>query len=187
MKQGKILKKTPIHGLFIVNKPFYLDQRGFLQEFLRVNEFEIEGFNFKPVHAAISCSLPKVLRGIHTEAWSKLILPLTGKMFAAFVDVRVDSPTFLKVHTMVFDNQRLDTPRTPVLIPSGVGNSICVFGSDPVFYVYLNQDYWEPSKAKGIAWDDPDLAIDWPIKNPVISERDKNNPRIREIFPEIFK
>jgi dTDP-4-dehydrorhamnose 3,5-epimerase len=54
-------------------------------------------------------------------------------------------------------------------------------------YFYLIDEYWDDSKARGVAWDDPDLNIKWPIKNPILSERDKNNPTLRETFPEKYK
>jgi dTDP-4-dehydrorhamnose 3,5-epimerase len=54
-------------------------------------------------------------------------------------------------------------------------------------YFYLIDEYWDDTKARGIAWDDPDLKIKWPIKNPILSERDKHNPTLRQLFPEKFK
>src|SRR3972149_10717874 len=179
--------ETPIPGLVIINKPIYVDERGSLQEFLKNSEFKREGHLFHGEHAAISCSLPGIIRGIHTEEWNKLIVPITGKMFAAYADTRINSPTFGKVFTYEFDNTKPKTKRTALIIPSGVGNSICVVDDQPVYYVYLNSEEWESSKAKGIAWDDPDLNINWPVKDPIISERDKNNPRLRDVFPEKFK
>jgi len=53
--------------------------------------------------------------------------------------------------------------------------------------MYLVDEYWNDSKARGIAWDDPDLAIDWPVKNPILSDRDRKNPTLRERFPDKFK
>jgi dTDP-4-dehydrorhamnose 3,5-epimerase len=59
-------------------------------------------------------------------------------------------------------------------------------GDEPVHYVYLVDEYWDNSKAQGIAWDDPDLAIEWPVNDPIISERDNKNPTLRELFPDKF-
>ena len=54
-------------------------------------------------------------------------------------------------------------------------------------YFYLIDEYWDDAKAKGVAWDDPDLNIKWPIKDPILSERDRSNPTLRQSFPEKFK
>jgi dTDP-4-dehydrorhamnose 3,5-epimerase len=53
--------------------------------------------------------------------------------------------------------------------------------------MYLVSEYWDDTKAKGIAWDDPDLAIDWPVRKPILSERDKTNPTLRQLYPRKFK
>jgi len=182
-----VFRETPIPGLILINKPIFLDDRGFLEEFFKESEFKRLGHSFRGVHAALSVSKPGVIRGIHTEAWKKLIFPISGYMFGAYPDTRKDSPTFGKVYTMEFDNRKLNSQRSALIIPPGVGNSICVIGNEPVFYIYLNEQEWEPSKAKGIAWNDPDLNIKWPVKNPVISERDKNCPTLRQVYPDKFK
>ncbi len=60
-------------------------------------------------------------------------------------------------------------------------------GKESVDYIYLVDAYWDGLDTRAIAWDDPDLNIKWPVENPVISERDKNNPRLKDLFPEKFK
>ena len=76
--------------------------------------------------------------------------------------------------------------RQLLYIPVGFANSICVVGDEPVNYIYLVDQYYTGQDTRAIAWDDPDLAIDWPVKNPIISERDQNNPKLRDLFPEKF-
>jgi len=178
--------ETPIKGLVVINKPINTDNRGFLQEMFKSSEYKLHGFEYNPLHAALSGSKPNVLRGIHTENWAKLIMPLTGKMFGAYADVRPDSKTFGKVFTMEFDNRDLYAQRKILLIPPGVGNSICVIGNEPVLYMYLNEKEWTPEGARGVLYNDPDLNIGWPIDIPIISERDQNNPTLRQLYPEKF-
>jgi len=185
-KPNKI-SETEIEGLLVVEYPFYSDERGFLQEMFRKNEFEVAGCRFDTLHTAISYSRPKVLRGIHTEEWYKYVIPLTGKMFAAYVDTRPDSKTFGYVHTEVFDYTNIETRHRGVLLPPGVGNSIGVMGNEGVLYLYSNEDYWEKDKARGINLYDPDLNIDWPVADPVVSERDQHNPDLRDLYPHKFK
>ncbi|MFV1917577.1 MAG: dTDP-4-dehydrorhamnose 3,5-epimerase family protein [Patescibacteria group bacterium] len=179
--------KTSIPGLLVIEGPTYKDQRGFFHEVFRLKDLELaSGIKFRPIQVNHSMSIPKVIRAIHTETWNKLIYPVTGKMFAAIVDVRPESKVFGRVETFTFDNEPENSTHKALFLPKGLGNSICVIGDEPVNYLYLVDEYWDDKKAKGIAWDDADLKIKWPIKNPIISERDKNNPTLAELYPEKF-
>lgn len=129
-----------------------------------------------------SLSQPGVIRALHAENWNKLVYPVTGRMFAAIVDIRPESPAFSQVVTFTFDEA---DPRA-LFIPKGLANSICVVGDAPVNYLYLVDAYYDGKDTRAVAWDDPDLAIDWPIANPTLSHRDRTNPRLRELFPEKF-
>jgi len=178
------IKKTSISGLLVIEKPTYKDKRGFFREAVRLDELEeITGSKFEIKQWNHSLSHPKVIRALHAEGWNKLVYLVTGKMFAAIVDIRPDSKTFGKVETFTFDETR---PRA-MFIPEGLANSICVVGTEPVHYFYLVDKYYDGSDTTAIAWDDPDLNIDWPVKDPIISERDKKNPTMREKFPGKFK
>lgn len=140
------------------------------------------GVNFYPVQINHSLSEPNVIRALHAEQWNKLVYPVTGSIFIAIVDIRPESKTFGQVET--FNMSQND--RQLLYIPVGFANSICVVGNEPVNYIYLVDQYYTGQDTRAIAWDDPDLAIDWPVKNPIISERDQNNPKIRDLFPEKF-
>ncbi len=182
--KSEYIKETSIPGLLIIEKPTFSDERGFFREVLRLNEIEQASgkkFNFKQWNFAKS--IPGVIRAFHSEDKNKLVYPLTGESFSAYVDLRPKSKTFGKVHKVTFKEPNYKA----LLIPRGVANSICVTGNEPMYYVYLVDEYYDPKGAKGIAWDDPDINVDWPVKNPIISERDKNNPTLREAFPEKFK
>ena len=181
------IKKTKIAGLLVIERPTFADERGFFHEVFRLNELKELGIDFHPVQLSHALSKPGVIRAIHTEGWNKIVYPVSGKLFVAIVDVRPDSPTFAKYEEFVFDNTQKDSPHKALFLPKGMGNSICVMGDEPVHYIYAVDEYWDNSKAQGIAWDDPDINIKWPIKNPIISERDRNNPKLRELFPEKFK
>jgi dTDP-4-dehydrorhamnose 3,5-epimerase len=178
------ITKTSIPGLLIVERPTHADERGFFREVFRLDELEAEiGFKFNIVQANHSHSLPKVIRALHAENWNKLVYPVSGKAFVAIVDIRPDSPTFGKFETFNFD----ESTHRALFIPKGLANSICVVGDVPVDYLYLVDAYYTGEDVRAIAWNDPDLKIPWPIQNPIISERDKNNPKLRDLFPEKFK
>lgn len=175
---------TSIPGLLVLERPTFDDERGYFREVFHLDELEEKiGHQFKPVQWNHSRSLPKVIRALHAEGWNKLVYPVTGKMFAAIADIRPQSPMFGKVETFSFD----ENDRKALFIPNGLANSICVTGDEAVNYLYLVDAYYTGNDTRAIAWDDPDLKIDWPIKDPVLSERDKNNPSLRELFPEKFK
>lgn len=178
------VEKTSIGGLLILRRPIHKDERGFFREIFHLNEIEeISGISFKGVQMNHAFSYPRVLRGIHAESWNKIICPINGEVFIAIVDVREDSPTFKKVETFIVNDEN----RIALFIPLGLANSYCILGSEPVHYIYLVDSYYDGSDTKAIAFDDPDLKIEWPVKDPIISERDKNNPKFRDLFPDKFK
>lgn len=182
--ENNYIKTTSIPGLLILERPIFTDERGFFRELFHKDDLEkTAGLKFEVIQLNHSHSIPGVIRGIHAENWNKIIYPVCGEAFIAIVDIRPDSPTFTKVET--FDVN--DTNRIGLFIPNGLANSFCVIGDEDVDYIYLVDTYWDGSDTRAIAWDDPDLNIQWPVKNPIISDRDKNNPRLRDLFPEKFK
>lgn len=178
------VKKTSIDGLLILKRPVHEDNRGFFREIFHIDEIEkVLNIGFKGVQMNHAYSSPKVLRGIHAENWNKIIYPLNGEVFVAIADIRVDSPTFGKVETFVINDQN----RIALFLSKGLANSYCVTGNQPIDYIYLVDAYYDGTDQRAVAWDDPDLAIDWPVKDPIISQRDSNNPKLRDLFPEKFK
>ena len=176
------IKTTSVSGLLIIERDTHADERGFFREVFRMNELTpVLGFEFKPVQMNHSLSRPGVIRAIHAENWNKLVYPVSGKMFAAIADIRPESSTFAKVETFIFD----DSKKYALFISKGLANSICAVEGD-VNYIYLVDAYYDGKDTRAIAWDDPDLKINWPVKNPLVSDRDKANPKLRELFPDKF-
>ncbi|MBI2086511.1 dTDP-4-dehydrorhamnose 3,5-epimerase family protein [Candidatus Daviesbacteria bacterium] len=177
-------QKTTIKGLLVLKRPIHQDERGFFREVFHLDEIEKTlNLQFKVVQMNHAHSSPKVLRGIHAENWNKIICPVNGQVFVAIVDIRVDSPTFGQAENFIINNDN----RIALFVSRGLANSYCVIGNSSVDYIYLVDAYWDGADTRAIAWDDPDVAINWPIKEPILSQRDKNNPRLRELFPEKFK
>ncbi len=180
----EFVQKTSIEGLLVLKRTIHKDDRGFFREVFHIDEIEKTlNIEFKGVQMNHAFSLPKVLRGIHAEDWNKIIYPANGQVFVAIVDIRVDSSTFGKFETFTID----DEDRIALFVSRGLANSYCVTSDTAVDYIYLVDDYYDGTDTRAIAWDDPDLAINWPIKNPVISVRDKSNPKLRDLFPEKFR
>lgn len=180
----EFVQKTSIEGLLILKRPIHKDGRGFFREIFHINEIEqVSGIEFKGVQMNHAFSKRGVLRGIHAENWNKIIYPLNGEVFVAIVDIRPDSPTFKQVETFIINDEN----RIALFVSKGLANSYCVTGDSDVHYIYLVDAYYDGSDTRAVIWNDPDLAIDWPLKDPILSERDKNNPKLRELFPEKFR
>lgn len=176
------VRELGIPGLFVVERPTMRDERGFFREVVRWDELEAAiGREFTPVQWNHSVSLPRVLRALHAEAWNKLVYPVTGTMFAAVVDIRPEYETFGRVEEITLDAAE----PTALYIPQGLANSICVVGDQPVHYLYLVDAYYDGSDTRAVAWDDTDLEIGWPVADPVLSARDRANPTLRELFPDV--
>lgn len=174
-----MIKTTNIQGLLVVEggKTFE-DERGFFREPFRRNEFE-EALGKPWVHVQENHAYSKknVLRGIHIAPWDKLIYVSYGRVLAVLVDLRKDSPTF-KQHEAI---EIGDSNRVKLFIPGGLGNSYLIL-SDEAVYEYQVNEYFRPGAEKGIAWNDPDLGIEWPIPEPILSEKDKNHMSLKEFL-----
>lgn len=178
------VNKTTIEGLYLIESETFADDRGFFREVFHLNDIENAiGGKFEIKQMNHSRSNPGVLRALHAENWNKLVYPVCGKMFSAIVDVRPESKTFGKIETFDFE----DKSKKALFISKGLANSICANGNNPVDYIYLVDSYYDGTDTKAVAWDDPDLDIKWPIDNPILSERDRNNPTLRKMFPEKFR
>lgn len=182
----KYIKKTTIKGLYIVERERFDEERGFFREIFHLDELEyIIGRDFKPIQWNHSLSKPKVIRGIHPDPWDKLLYPVTGEVFIAIADIEPDSPTFKKVETFIINDEN----RHGLFLEKRLGNSLCVLGDENVHYMYLVNSYWDGHAASGmraVNIYDPDLNIDWPIKDPILSDKDKQNKTLKELFPEAF-
>ena len=172
------IEKTTIEGLYVIKRSQFDDERGFFKEIIRIDLLNSElNLNFVGRQWNHSMNKSGSLRGIHAEGWNKIVYPVSGKVFMAIVDIRPNSKTFKKVETFVSD----DNNRFALFISKGLANSFCNFGSVDSDYIYLVDAYYDGSDKKAVAWDDPDLAIKWPVENPILSERDKNNPKLNQL------
>jgi dTDP-4-dehydrorhamnose 3,5-epimerase len=179
--------KSLIRGVCLIKRPKYSDDRGSFQELFRIPDIEKFSQRTKILQAQISVSKVNVLRGIHAEPRDKVITPISGRMAAVIVDLRTKSPTYKKWLRFDFDNTRLDNPYTTLFVPSGCGNSLCIFkekgdpGDGTLIYYYTYSSVYDPKWSdSGVKYDDPDLGITWPIKNPIVSDRDKSLPSLSE-------
>jgi len=177
------VRKTSLEGLYVIDLDVFADDRGSFREVWQAEKMTAAGLpEFQPVQQSVSVSKKGVIRGIHAEPWEKLIHLTYGTAFAAMVDLREDSPTFGQCETIWLNE------KTALLAARGFGNSFQVT-SEIGIYSYLVTAHWRPDGVYSmVRFDDPDLAISWPILGgeEVVSEKDRNHPTLREAFPHKF-
>jgi dTDP-4-dehydrorhamnose 3,5-epimerase len=179
------VEPTDIYGLLVVRWPTHDDERGFFRQTYQIREIA-EALGREPVlrQGNHSHSVPGVLRGFHAEPWDKLVYVVRGHALAAIADIRPDSPTFGEARTFML-GEPPHGERIRLFIAEGLANSFLTLGEEPVDYLYDVSDYWRPDIDKpSVAWDDPDLAVDWPLADPVLSDVDRANPTLRELYPD---
>lgn len=174
---------TAIDGLVVVSWPVHDDERGFFRQTAQLDE--ISAVIGRPVTVAQlnhSRTVPGALRGFHAEPWDKLVLAVSGTIQAAVADIRPDSATFGQALTFTIG----DPPgeRISLFVASGLANAYANIGDRDADYVYAVSENWRPVDKCAVAWNDPDLAVAWDVNNPVLSPEDRDNPTLRERFPD---
>ncbi len=167
---------TDLRGVVIVEPDVYHDARGFFLETFHAAKFAAAGLDVTFVQDNHSSSVQHTLRGLHaqlTKPQGKLVRVVEGQIWDVAVDVRPEQPTFGQwtATTLSADNFR------QLYIPPGFAHGFCVLS--PVAQVeYKCTAFYDPADEIGIAYDDPDIAIPWPVTQPVLSDRDKRHPRL---------
>ena len=174
--------KTAIADVLLIEPKVFGDERGFFYESFNQQRFnEATGLNYDFVQDNHSKSAKGVLRGLHYQlppkAQGKLVRVVAGEVFDVAVDIRKYSPTFGK---WVGEKLSADNKRQ-LWIPPGLAHGFLVL-SDSAEFLYKTTDYYAPEQERCIRWDDPDLAIEWPIEGePVLSAKDALGKRLSEI------
>ena len=174
--------ETKLPGVLIIEPKVFGDARGYFLETWQQHRYEEIGINDKFVQDNVSFSSRGVLRGLHYQnphAQGKLVSVLQGEVFDVAVDIRIGSPTFGQWVgvSLSGDNHR------QLWIPPGLAHGFCVV-SDTVYFTYKCTDIYAPLAEGGIAWDDPDIGITWPLADVQLSEKDKAYPRLKDIPAE---
>ncbi len=161
-----------IEGLLIVQLKLYADERGFFVERFNKKFFAESGITCDFIQDNHSRSAPGVLRGLHYQnspPQGKLVGVLRGKIWDVAVDIRPDSASFGKYFALELSAEN----GLLLWIPHGFAHGFCVLGNEPADVLYKVTAPYNPAGEGAICYDDPELAIQWPVKNPLISERDK--------------
>jgi len=170
--------QTKLDGVVIVETDYFRDERGFFIENYHKQRYAEHGITDAFVQDNHSRSSRAVLRGIHYQDLSapmaKLVRCTEGVIFDVAVDLRASSPTFGQWYALELSAENMHQIR----IPSGFGHAFQAL-SENVQVHYKTTGYYTPASEGTIAWDDPDLAIDWPLGPPLLSDRDRHGITLR--------
>lgn len=167
------VQTTPIPGVLILEPKVFGDDRGFFFESFNRRTFQLDtGLDVEFVQDNHSLSAKGVLRGLHYQIehpQGKLVRVTQGEVWDVVVDLRRHSPTFGKSFGMTLSASK----KQQLWIPVGLAHGFLVL-SETAEFLYKTTDYWFPQAERCIAWDDPTLAIDWPLAGqPLVSDKDR--------------
>lgn len=171
--------RTKLKGVLLIEPDVFADDRGFFLETWAQRRYSEAGLPQVYVQDNLSRSTQGILRGLHLQhpyGQGKLVQVMDGEVFDVAVDVRVGSPTFGQWEGMSLsgDNHR------QLYIPPGFAHGFCVVSEHALFSYKCTEGYHRESEL-GVAWNDPELAIAWPVNDPQLSAKDAEFPRLAEI------
>ena len=176
--------ETKLPGVLIIEPRVFEDRRGFFYESYNYREYAQRGIRDVFVQDNHSRSVKGVLRGLHYQTppgQAKLVRVVVGEVFDVVVDIRWGSPTYGQWLGVWLSAEN----RRQLYIPVGFAHGFCVT-SEVAEFLYKVSNYYSPPDERGIAWDDPDLGIEWPITEPILSDRDQHHPRLKDAPREFF-
>ncbi len=172
--------KTPIQDLYVIEPTVYGDDRGYFMETYNEREFNENGLTMKFLQHNQSKSKKGVLRGLHfqkSKPQGKLCGVIDGSVYDVAVDLRGNSPTFLKWYGIELTGEN----KKQFYIPEGFAHGFLVLSESAIFS-YKCTNLYDPNDESGIMWNDEKIGVKWPIKDEIIlSERDKNNKTFDEL------
>ena len=172
--------KTSIHGLLVIKPKVFGDERGYFFESFNEDDYSKAGIDFCFVQDNISKSIKGTIRGLHYQvaekAQGKLCKVIYGKVLDVAVDIRFGSPTFGRY----FSSELSEENHTQLWIPPGFAHGFSVL-SDEAIFSYKCSTLYSKEHERAIIFNDPDLNIDWKVKNPIVSEKDFKAPPFKDI------
>ena len=164
-------KRLSIPDVILVEPQSFSDDRGFFFESFKESDFFSNGIDKKFVQDNFSHSINGVIRGLHFQkapkAQAKLVPVLNGKIFDVAVDIRKNSPTYGKWVSEILS----DDTHNLLYVPEGFAHGFCVISDEADVHYKVSNEYSQEHE-RSIIWNDPKLNIEWPIKKPIISNKD---------------
>jgi len=176
-----IFHKTKIDGLYIIKPELKIDKRGYFARIFCEEEFKKNGLVFRIVQANQSLTKRKgTIRGMHFQkppkAEDKIVFCIQGAIYDVAIDLRQNSPTYGQwvAEELSEENKKM------FLIPKGFAHGFQLL-TDESEVLYFLSEFYSPEYETGVRWNDPFFNIKWPIENPILSEKDKNWPLMKQI------
>jgi dTDP-4-dehydrorhamnose 3,5-epimerase len=174
---------TDLPGVVIIEPDVHRDGRGFLVETFHADRYRRHGIDGPFVQDNHSRSAGGTVRGLHLQRarpQGKLVRVVAGAIFDVAVDVRRGSPTFGRWVGMTLSAENF----RQCYVPAGFAHGFSVVG-DVAEVVYKCTDVYDPANEVGIAWNDPSIAIEWPVRDPMLSKRDAANPLLADVMDRL--
>ena len=171
--------QTKIPDVILIKPKVFEDQRGFFMESYHVEKFKLAGIDSIFVQDNHAKSVQNTLRGLHFQIkypQAKLLRCIKGKVFDVAVDLRKDAPYY----GQWVGEELSEDNKCQLFIPAGFAHGYYVL-SETVEIAYKCSVIYHPEDEQGLRWDDPDIAIDWPGKDPILSEKDRQLPFLKDI------
>lgn len=176
---GFNVEKSDLDGVLLIQPAVHSDPRGHFFESFQKERYKEIGIGEDFVQDNQSVSQKNTIRGLHYRSapgQAKLVRVIRGEVFDVVVDIRKQSPTFGQWRGYTLS----DSNYLQIYIPVGFAHGFCVLSATAEF-LYKVSEYYSAEKEIGIMWNDPDIAVKWPTSNPVLSEKDKTNPALKDI------
>jgi len=172
--------ESGIKGVYTIEPDVYKDDRGFFMETFHIERYrKLLGINFDFVQDNISRSSKNVLRGMHFQRnypQGKIVKASRGEILDVIVDLRKDSPTYGTWESFKLSEQN----KLQVWIPPGFAHGFLVM-SDSADFEYKCTEYYHPEDEHCLMWNDPEVKIDWPTNDPILSEKDKKGLSLKDL------
>lgn len=171
---------TKLDSVFLIEPDVFRDHRGFFMESYHQKKWKELGLDFDFVQDNHSLSIQEgTIRGLHYQlhprAQTKVVRVLCGAIYDVVVDIRRKSPTFRQWIGVILSAEN----KRQIVIPKGFAHGICTLIPNTEI-MYKVDDWYSPEHERGIRWNDPDLGINWPVSDPILSEKDHSYPLLKD-------
>jgi dTDP-4-dehydrorhamnose 3,5-epimerase len=176
-----VFEETDLPGVIVIQPKIFADERGYFLETYKRSDFAAAGILEDFIQENHSKSVHGTLRGLHGQrspkAQGKLVRVVEGEIYDVAVDVRRDSRTFGRWVAVVLSAEN----RRSVYVPAGCLHGFCVTSLEAQV-IYKTTHEYAPELEYGVRWDDPTLAVPWPVTSPRLSERDRRWPSLEGLL-----